>query len=66
MTLVYDSVPGLGVPGAFVPGLPYIPSSPQSFPPGGYVTITPAGPAAASVTIGAAGPLAASVAITLP
>jgi hypothetical protein len=62
VTLVYDGVPGLAVPGAFVPGLAYLPTSPPSRVTG-VITITAAGPGAAQVSFASAGPLAAAVTI---
>jgi hypothetical protein len=66
MSLVYDGVPGLAVPGGLVPGLPYIPAAPPAVLRRGVVSISAAGPLAAAVTISAAGPLAAAVTITQP
>ncbi len=66
MTLIYDGVPGLAVPGALVPGYPFIPSLPPPVVTGGAVTITAQGPLAAAAAITAAGPAAAAVTITQP
>ena len=66
MTLVYDGVPGLAVPGALVPGFPFVPAQPPPVLTGGAVTITPAGPLAAAVTISAYGAGAAAVTISQP
>ncbi len=65
VTPAFTSVPAIAVPGALVPGRPFIPSSSFVFLAGGAVTITPAGPLAAAAGISAAGPLAAAVTITI-
>ena len=63
MSLVYNGVPGLDIPGGAVPGLAYIPAAPPAVLRRGVVAITASGPVAAAVTISASGPLAAAASI---